>query len=355
MSTEKYELIEILGIPALFSNGRIKDADVPSWFYKYDLREGDSENPFATVEKSVVVNHAGTILTLVPIEFGNEDYIELDEDTSPNFTGESYTLVDFAKIVKECEAKMLSSICNHCTKLGSECKGIKNDSTYTGCAQKESFFTFYGETLLKEFKDRCINVIGRDYFKKVCESDIGTAVLNEVVTSDELLAGCFLFDFESMPQELLGNLEEWSCGDKASPISVMLYYEGAATEVDSYTTPYRNLLRLLKKAIRHEEKYDVIEVLGTKALYTEERLSKAPDGFYKYELREGANDPDTFYYESIEWYVDDMFDGTVLTLEPIDLGPDGVIYFDERSEDDKPGFDGTEMTIEEFRKEFAVC
>ena len=104
MST-KYEFIEILGIPALFSNERIKDTDVPGWFYKYDLREGDCETPFATVEKRVVVNHAGTILTLEPIEFGNDDYRELDDDTSPNFTGESFTLEEFVNHYKERAAK----------------------------------------------------------------------------------------------------------------------------------------------------------------------------------------------------------------------------------------------------------
>lgn len=53
----------------------------------YDLREGESI-AFATVEPSVAVNHAGTIITKEPIIFGEEGYIELDDDSSPNFLGD---------------------------------------------------------------------------------------------------------------------------------------------------------------------------------------------------------------------------------------------------------------------------
>ena len=91
---ESYELIEILDKPALFSNGRISQTELPEGLYKYDLRSGD-ETDFVTLEKSVMVNHAGTVILKEPLEFGERDYIPLNEDSSPNFTGEQMTLDEF--------------------------------------------------------------------------------------------------------------------------------------------------------------------------------------------------------------------------------------------------------------------
>ena len=91
---ESYELIEILDKPALFSNGRISQSELPEGLYKYDLRSGD-ETDFLTLEKSVMVNHAGTVILKEPFEFGDKDYIPLDEDSVPNFTGEQMTLDEF--------------------------------------------------------------------------------------------------------------------------------------------------------------------------------------------------------------------------------------------------------------------
>ena len=65
--------------------------DVPD---KYDLREGESI-AFATVEPSVAVNHAGTIITKEPIIFGEEGYIEFDDDSSPNFLGDHMSVEEF--------------------------------------------------------------------------------------------------------------------------------------------------------------------------------------------------------------------------------------------------------------------
>ena len=91
---QSYELIEILDKPALFSNSRISQSELPEGLYKYDLRSGD-ETDFVTLEKSVMVNHAGTVILKEPFEFGDKDYIPLDDDSSPNFTGEHMTLDEF--------------------------------------------------------------------------------------------------------------------------------------------------------------------------------------------------------------------------------------------------------------------
>ena len=95
MTDEKLEVIEILDRVALFSNGRIADNDVPTGLYKYDLRQSDDGDTFVTVEPRVKVNHGGTVLLKEALEFDENGYIELDEDTSPNFNGELMTADEF--------------------------------------------------------------------------------------------------------------------------------------------------------------------------------------------------------------------------------------------------------------------
>ena len=89
-----FELIEILNKKALFTNGRIPDYVLPDGLHKYELRGGDTED-FYTVEKSVLVNHSGTILMCEPLKFGKNDYIELDENTAPNFLGIDMSVSEF--------------------------------------------------------------------------------------------------------------------------------------------------------------------------------------------------------------------------------------------------------------------
>ncbi len=92
---EKYDVIEVLGQTALFSNDWIAQENLPEGLYKYDLRYGDSGD-FVSVEPQAVVNHAGTIITKEPIDFGEAGYISFDDDSSPNFLGEEMTAEEFA-------------------------------------------------------------------------------------------------------------------------------------------------------------------------------------------------------------------------------------------------------------------
>lgn len=94
MTDEKLEVVEVLGQTALFTNGRVTQKELPDGLYKYDLREGESI-AFATVEPSVAVNHAGTIITKEPIIFGEEGYIAFDDDSSPNFLGDHMSVEEF--------------------------------------------------------------------------------------------------------------------------------------------------------------------------------------------------------------------------------------------------------------------
>ena len=43
----------------------------------------------------VGVNHGGSVILKEPLEFGESGYIPLDEETSPNFSGEEENFYDF--------------------------------------------------------------------------------------------------------------------------------------------------------------------------------------------------------------------------------------------------------------------
>ena len=94
---EKLEVIEILDRKALFSNGRLLPEQIPEGLYAYDLRHSDDGDRFCSVEPRVGVNHGGTVLLKEVLDFGEQGYIPLDEDTEPNFTGEEMTAEEFAE------------------------------------------------------------------------------------------------------------------------------------------------------------------------------------------------------------------------------------------------------------------
>ncbi len=95
LMNQKYELIEVCGQKALFANERISVDDIPQGLIRYEMREGDSLC-FASIEKNVSVNHAGTIIVKEPLDFECNNYIILDDDNkSPNFLGEETTVKEF--------------------------------------------------------------------------------------------------------------------------------------------------------------------------------------------------------------------------------------------------------------------
>lgn len=88
-------MIEIAGQTALFANERITSSQIPKGLYVSHLRHSDDGERFATLEPTVTVNHGGSVITKQAINFGKQGYLSLDEDSEPNFTGESATMVDF--------------------------------------------------------------------------------------------------------------------------------------------------------------------------------------------------------------------------------------------------------------------
>lgn len=97
MTDEKLDVIEVLDRRALFSNGRLMPEQIPEGLYAYDFRHSDDSGRFCSIEPKVGVNHGGTVLMRDILDFGESGYIPLDEDTEPNFLGETMTASEFAE------------------------------------------------------------------------------------------------------------------------------------------------------------------------------------------------------------------------------------------------------------------
>lgn len=93
-----------------------------------------------------------------------------------------------------------------------------------------------------------------------------------------------------------------------------------------------------------EEDYEVVEILDKLMLFSNGRIRKwqVPEGLYLYHLRE-SDDGDRFC--SIESNVAVNHGGSILSKEPLDLGPNGYISF---TEDTEPNFVGCDVSINDF-------
>lgn len=90
-----YELIELFGKPALFTDERLTLNDVPLRLNLYHIRMSDDNGMFAALEPEVKVNHGGSVITSENIDFGEEEYIEFTDETAPNFTGQDISIDDY--------------------------------------------------------------------------------------------------------------------------------------------------------------------------------------------------------------------------------------------------------------------
>ena len=64
----------------LFTDERIKDEELPAGWYRADVRHSDSDfDQWATIEPLVRVNHAATIISDKPFNFGSEKYIVITD------------------------------------------------------------------------------------------------------------------------------------------------------------------------------------------------------------------------------------------------------------------------------------
>ncbi len=94
LTDERLDVVEVFGQTALFSNARILESQLPEGLYKYDLRQG-GEMAFASMEKVVGVDHAGTLISSQPFDFSDDSCIPFDEDSSPNFLGYDMSLEEY--------------------------------------------------------------------------------------------------------------------------------------------------------------------------------------------------------------------------------------------------------------------
>ena len=97
LNEEELDVIEVLDHRALFANGRVKPEQIPEGLHAYDLRHSDDGDRFCSIEPKVGVNHGGTVLMWDVLDFGKDGYIPLDDDTEPNFLGETMTASEFVE------------------------------------------------------------------------------------------------------------------------------------------------------------------------------------------------------------------------------------------------------------------
>lgn len=107
MEATEYQEVEIFEVPALYSNGRVADEDIPAGFYRYDLRGSDDDpgRP-VTVQNNVVVNHAATILTMYPLKLPEQGFLYLGEEL--NFTGGEISVQEYRQKMEDTDISALA-------------------------------------------------------------------------------------------------------------------------------------------------------------------------------------------------------------------------------------------------------
>jgi len=77
-ATEEFEVVEVFGIPALFTVCRVARATVPKGMYLYEMQtsEDDWSQP-CFFGRHITVEHFGTILTACPIDLNEMGYRDM--------------------------------------------------------------------------------------------------------------------------------------------------------------------------------------------------------------------------------------------------------------------------------------
>ena len=235
---EKLQEIEIFDKPGLFSNGRLRDEDVPEGLCRYDLRGSDYDpgQPI-TVEKTVVVNHAASVLMAEELDLGADGRLELGEE-GLNFTGAELTVREFMEERQQKRSGLIHGDSDHIAVEGHIGTWYAVDETEIG---GEKFFLLEHE----EHGDMAACVAVNEQGKLVAED----------------LWNGFDEDFQEAVQKYLS--EKWNMPkkedvvseiiEKAAPVpdnsaqdysDVPVYYEPFSyakenDEVDLYRTSYR--------------------------------------------------------------------------------------------------------------------
>lgn len=76
--TARFEEVEILGIPALFTTLRVDRGTVPKGMYAYDMQtDAEDWSQPCLLARRILVEHFGTVLTASPIHLPEEGYLDL--------------------------------------------------------------------------------------------------------------------------------------------------------------------------------------------------------------------------------------------------------------------------------------
>lgn len=176
---EKLQEIEIFDKPGLFSNGRLRDEDVPEGLYRYDLRGSDYDpgQPI-TVEKTVVVNHAASVLMAEELDLGAEGRLELGEE-GLNFTGAELTVREFMEEQQQKNNVLIHGDSDHITVEGHIGTWYAIDETEIG---GEKFFLLEHE----EHGDMAACVVRSIYRRKL--EGMSAQAIAEQLNSENVLA-----------------------------------------------------------------------------------------------------------------------------------------------------------------------
>lgn len=235
---EELQEIEIFDKPGLFSNGRLRDEDVPEGLYRYDLRGSDYDpGQPVTVEKTVVVNHAASVLMAEELDLGAEGRLELGEE-GLNFTGAELTVREFMEEQQQKRSGLIHGDSDHIAVEGHLGTWYAVDETEIG---GEKFFLLEHE----EHGDMAACVAVNEQGKLVAENlwnGFGDDFLDAV--KDYLSEKWNMPNKDDVVSEII---------EKAAPVpdnsaqdysDVPVYYEPFSyaqehDEVDLYRTSYR--------------------------------------------------------------------------------------------------------------------
>lgn len=211
---EELQEIEIFDKPGLFSNGRLRDEEVPKGLYRYDLRGSDYDpgQPI-TVEKTVVVNHAASVLMAEELDLGAEGRLELGEE-GLNFTGAELTVREFMEEQQQKNNVLIHGDSDHITVEGHIGTWYAVDETEIG---GEKFFLLEHE----EHGDMAACVAVNEQGKLVAED----------------LWNGFDEDFQEAVQKYLS--EKWNMPKKEDVVSEII--EKAAPVPDNSAQDYSDV------------------------------------------------------------------------------------------------------------------
>lgn len=95
-SDERFECVELFGVPALYTNKRVDKTTLPNDLHCYDLRGSDYDpgRP-VTVEPFVFVNYVSSVILKQQLDLGSAGYKRIRGKL--NFLGEELTLAEFCE------------------------------------------------------------------------------------------------------------------------------------------------------------------------------------------------------------------------------------------------------------------